>query len=98
VAVAIAFVVAGIAMRRERSFAALAVLAALLAASLSPQSIDAARAWAPDGFRGREFLHWKGTEPTWVGQLTPEMRGQFEETLAWHCHARRWAEPDSPCP
>jgi hypothetical protein len=98
VAVAIAFVVAGIAIRRERSFAALAVLAALLAASLSPLSIDAARAWAPDGFRGREFLHWKGTEPTWVGQLTPEMRGQFQDTVTWECHARRWAEPDSPCP
>ncbi|HYU41037.1 MAG TPA: hypothetical protein VEQ84_02720 [Vicinamibacteria bacterium] len=98
VAVAIAFVVAGIAIRLERSFAALAVLAALLAASLSPLSIDAARAWGPDGFRGREFLHWKGTEPTWVGQLTPEMRGQFQETVAWHCHARRWAESDSPCP
>ncbi|HEU0107368.1 MAG TPA: hypothetical protein VFT38_14415 [Vicinamibacteria bacterium] len=98
VAVAIAFVVAGIAIRVERSFAALAVLAALLAASLSPLSIDAARAWAPDGFRGREFLHWKGTEPTWVGQLTPEMRGQFQDTVAWHCHARRWAFPDSPCP
>jgi hypothetical protein len=98
VAVAMAFVVAGMAIRLERSFAALAVFAALLAAALSPLSIDAARAWAPEGFRGRAFLHWKGTEPTWVGQLTPEMRAQFQDTVTWHCHARRWAFPDSACP
>jgi hypothetical protein len=98
VAFAIAFVVAGIAIRLERSFAALAVLAALLAATLSPLSIDAARAWAPDGFQGRAFLHWKETEPTWVGQLTPEMRARFQDTVTWHCHAWRWAFPDSACP
>ena len=98
VAIAFAFVVAGIAIRLERSFVALAVLAVTLAAALSPRSIDAARAWAPDGFRGRAFLHWKWNEPTWVGQLTPEMRAQFQDTVSWHCHARRWVEPDSACP
>jgi hypothetical protein len=96
VAVAVAFVVAGIAARFDRSFGALALLAAVLAAGLSPRSIDAARAWAPEGFRGREFQHWIATDRPWVEQLTPEMRRQFEETLAWRCHALRWAQ--SACP
>ena len=96
VAVAVAFVVAGIAVRFERSFAALALLAVALAAGLSPLSIDAARAWAPEGYRGRGFLHGIGTDRTWVQQLTPEMRGQFEETVAWRCHALQWVQ--SPCP
>jgi hypothetical protein len=96
VAVAVAFVVAGIAVRFERSLAALALLAVALAAGLSPLSIDAARAWAPDGYRGREFLHWFATDNTWVEQLTPEMQRQFEKTVAWRCHALLWVQ--SACP
>jgi hypothetical protein len=96
VAVAVAFVVAGIAVRFERSFAALALLAASLAAGLSPLSIDAARAWAPEGYRGRGFLQGIGTDRTWAEQLTPEMRREFEETVAWRCHALRWVQTACP--
>jgi hypothetical protein len=98
VSVAIAFVVAGIAVRIERSFAALALLAVTLAAALSPLSIDAARAWAPEGYRGRAFLHWSATDRVWAEQLTPEMRRRFEETVAWRCHALRWTASASACP
>ena len=98
VAVAVAFVVAGLAMRLERSFVALALLAASLAAALSPLSINAARAWAPEGYRGRAFLHWTATDHAWAEQLTPEMRRRFEETVAWRCHALRWASSESACP
>jgi len=98
VSVAIAFVVAGMAVRIERSFVSLAVFAVTLAAALSPLSIDAARAWAPEGYRGRAFLHWSATDRAWAEQLTPEMRRRFEETVAWRCHALRWTSSASACP
>ena len=98
VAVAVAFVVAGLAVRFEGRRPVVAVLAVGLAAALGPLSIDAARAWADDGFRGRASLRWKAAEPSWVAQLTPEMAGVFTETVARHCHALVWAYPDERCP
>ncbi|HEV7502863.1 MAG TPA: hypothetical protein VGQ33_22750 [Vicinamibacteria bacterium] len=98
VSVGVAFVVAALASRLVRWPAAVAALAVALAAALSPLSIDAARAWAPDGFRGRASLHWKVAEPAWVYQLTPEMQGVFAETVSGRCHALSWAYPDDRCP
>jgi hypothetical protein len=97
VAIAVAFLVAALAVRIDR-WPGVAALAIAVGGALSPLAIDAAEAWAPDGFRGRASLHWKAAEPAWVGQLTPEMQALFHETSAWRCHARGWVSPDDPCP
>ncbi len=98
VAIGLAFVVAALAARLERWPVATPAAAGVLVILLAPLSIEAAQAWAPDGFRGRASLHWKSKETEWVGQLSPEMQGLFRETVAWRCHARGWAYPDDPCP
>jgi hypothetical protein len=90
VAVAVAFVVAGIVTRLDSSRLAAAGLAAVLAAVLAPLSLDAARAWGRDGFQVRTALRWAMAEP---GQRTPEMARLFAETAERDGHAAAWANP-----
>jgi hypothetical protein len=96
VAVAIAFVVAGIATRLESSRLAAAGLAAVLAAVLAPLSLDAARAWGREGFQVRTALRWAMADPGLPRQLTPEMAQLFADTAERDLHAVAWAHPEMP--
>ena len=98
VAVAIAFVVAGIATRLESSRLAAAGLAAVLAAVLAPLSLDAARAWGREGFQVRTALRWGLADPDLPRQLTPEMAQLFADTAERDRHAMAWAHPEMPSP
>jgi hypothetical protein len=96
VAVAMAFVVAGIATRLESSRLAAAGLAAVLAALLAPLSLDAARAWGREGFQVRTALRWGLADPDLPRQLTPEMAQLFADTAERDHHAMAWAHPEMP--
>jgi hypothetical protein len=98
VAIAVAFVVAGVASRLESSPLALAGLAVLLATALAPLSIDAARSWGRDGFQVQMALRWEVTDPNWLGRLTPEMARLFLDTVERDRHAMAWAHPELPWP
>ena len=96
VAVAVAFVVAGIAIRLESSRLVAAGLAAVLAAVLAPLSLDAARAWGREGFQVRTALRWGLADPDLARQLTPEMAQLFADTAERDRHAMAWAHPEVP--
>ena len=99
VAVAVAFVVAGLAVR--------------LWSGRSWRSRSSPRRWRPRCHHFRSTPPAPGrrkaieaarssigpaTDRAWAEQLTPEMRRRFEETVAWRCHALRWASSESACP
>jgi hypothetical protein len=94
VAVAIAFVVAGIVTRLESSRLAAAGVAAVLVVVLAPLSLDAARAWGREGFQVRTALRWGLADPDLPGRLTPEMAQLFADTVERDRHAMAWAHPE----
>jgi hypothetical protein len=94
VAVAVAFVVAGVVTRLESSRRVTAVLAAVLTAVLVPLSLDAARAWGREGFQVRTALRWGLADPDLPRQLTPEMAQLFADTVERDGHAMAWAHPE----
>jgi hypothetical protein len=96
VAVAMAFVVAGIAIRLESSRLAAASLAAVLAVLLAPLSLDAARAWGREGFQVRTAQRWGLADPDLPQRLAPEMAQLFAVTAERDRHAVAWAHPESP--